>query len=123
MKKILCIEDSDQFSKTLKLHLDKNSHQVHLAMDGETGKRLAGEIAPDIIILDVILPGIDGYQVCTELKQDAALKHIPIIMLTGENKMESVWMGMDVGADDYIFKSQPLDKVLESLDEKIALYA
>ncbi|MFC1481997.1 PleD family two-component system response regulator [Candidatus Neomarinimicrobiota bacterium] len=123
MHKILCIEDNDQFSQALKLYLEKTGHQVHVAIDGETGTKQAGEISPDIIILDVILPGIDGYQVCTELKKDAALKHIPVIMLTGENKMERVWMGMEVGADDYIFKSQPLDKVLISLDEKLAKYA
>jgi len=80
-KKILIVEDEPELVKALQIRLQEN-YKLIVASDGEEGLKKAKEIVPDLIILDIILPGIDGYQVCQALKRDEKYKHIPVIMLT-----------------------------------------
>lgn len=119
---ILCIEDDKIFGKVLKQHLSKHAFDVHVAVDGESGLEMARNIAPDLIFLDLMLPGIDGYEVCTALKADERTEGIPVVMLTGKDEMESVWTGMESGAIDYISKSQPQNTLLADVDNKLRLY-
>lgn len=123
MKKvILLIEDDEHFSKVLKMHLEKRKHRIHIAKDGESGLEMASKLSPDIILLDVMLPGMDGYQTCLELKADAKTKGIPVVMLTGKTKMDSVEKAFEMGADDYVIKSRPLFTLLAIIDDKIRKY-
>ena len=119
---ILCIEDDVVFGKVLKQHLLNHAFDVHVAVDGESGLEMAKKLSPDLIFLDLMLPGIDGYEVCTLLKADEKLKELPVVMLTGKDEMESVWIGMESGAIDYISKSQPQDTLLADIDDKIRLH-
>ena len=119
---ILCIEDDVVFGKVLKQHLLNHAFDVHVAVDGESGLEMAKKLSPDLIFLDLMLPGIDGYEVCTLLKADEKLKELPVVMLTGKDEMESVWIGMESGAIDYISKSQPQDTLLADINNKIRLH-
>jgi DNA-binding response OmpR family regulator len=110
------------FGKVLRRHLQKHKYQVHIAIDGESGLEMAKDLSPNLIFLDLMLPGMDGYQVCSALKADVKTEGIPVVMLTGKDEMESVWTGMETGAIDYISKSQPLDTLLPTIDNKIRLY-
>lgn len=119
---ILCIEDDKVFGKVLKQHLLNHAFDVHVAVDGESGLEMAKKLLPDLIFLDLMLPGIDGYEVCTVLKADQTTAEIPVVMLTGKDQMESVWIGMESGAIDYISKSQPQHNLLADIDDKIRLH-
>jgi DNA-binding response OmpR family regulator len=111
-KTILCIEDSLVYAKLLKEYLEQSNYVVHLADDGESGLAMARELSPDMILLDVMLPGIDGFQVCSKIKADDQLKHIPVFMLTGGDQLTSLSKGMETGADDYILKTKPLPEII-----------
>lgn len=123
MKRILRGKDDPVFSEVLETHLTSAGHQVQMASDVETGLKLAGQGSLDLIFLDVMLPDIDGYEFCATIRKAKATKNVPVIMLTGEDKMVSVWAGMESGATDYIFKNAPMEIVLSRMNELIEKYA
>lgn len=111
MCKILLVEDEDSIRGFLKINLLRNNFEVIEANNGEDGIRKALLEKPDIAILDVMLPGIDGYQVCSELRQN--FSKMGIIMLTAKGQDMDKIMGLEYGADDYIVKPfNPLEVVL-----------
>ena len=102
MKKILIIEDEENMVEGLRFNLEARNYVVIDALDGETGlKKAAGE-QPDLIILDLMLPGLNGYEVCKRLKE--TIPEIPIVMLTAKSQESDIVTGLDLGADDYITK-------------------
>ena len=102
MKKILIIEDEVNMIEGLRFNLEARDFVVIDALDGETGLKRAAEEQPDLIILDLMLPGINGYEVCKKLK--ASMPEIPIVMLTAKSQESDIVTGLDLGADDYITK-------------------
>ena len=111
MKKILIIEDEESIRSFLKINLERNSFQVIEAGTGEEGIEKALLEKPEIIILDVMLPGIDGFQVCSRLRKE--FPNAGIIMLTAKGQDMDKIMGLEFGADDYIIKPfNPLEVVL-----------
>lgn len=106
MPKILIIED-DKFLRELivrKLSAEKEFETVH-AVDGESGLKVFKESKPDIVLLDLILPGIDGFEVLTKMKQDPALSPVPVIILSNLGQKDDVERGMKLGAIDYMVKA------------------
>jgi len=104
MKKILVVDDEPFLVKALQIRLEHEGYEVISAYDGLEGLNKAREEKPDLIILDVMMPKKNGYQVCQELKSDDQYKYIPIIMLTAKGqKTEKEW-GERTGADVYITK-------------------
>jgi DNA-binding response OmpR family regulator len=101
-KKILIIEDEENMVEGLKFNLEARDYRVMAALDGETGLTSAAEEHPDLVILDLMLPGLNGYEVCKRLKETQA--EIPIIMLTAKSQESDIITGLDLGADDYITK-------------------
>ena len=102
MKKILIIEDEKNMVEGLRFNLEARDYHVIAAFDGESGlKKALGEL-PNLVILDLMLPGINGYEVCKQLKED--IPDIPIIMLTAKSQESDIVTGLDLGADDYITK-------------------
>jgi len=101
-KKILIIEDEENLVKGLKLNLADEGYEVDWASDGEEGLRKALEETPDLIILDIMLPEMDGLEVCRELRQKNI--GIPILMLTAKGEEIDKVVGLEIGADDYITK-------------------
>lgn len=126
---ILVIEDHEEVNNYIKNILLAN-YKVIQYYDGETGLTAANKIVPDLIVSDIMLPGIDGYEVCRQLKTDEVTSHIPIILLTAKASMESKIEGLETGADDYITKPfseeelkiriRNLIKTREKLREKFA---
>lgn len=103
-KKILIVDDEEDVLSMLKLRLEAFGFAVFTASDGNSGYAAAKEVAPDLIILDLMLPGMDGYQVCRLLKFDQKYRAIPIIMLTAKSQAEDKEWGAKTGADSYFTK-------------------
>jgi len=108
-KKILLIDDDLKFASSVKLILDGAGYEVELACDGKEGGMKLAECRPDLIILDVMMPNKDGFQLCAEIKKDPRLESIPVIMLTavGENIPRTKYAvsdGFNLEAEDYIPK-------------------
>ncbi len=100
---ILVVEDSADVREYVRGAL-ASLYNVKEAKDGEEGMRKAREIIPDLILSDIMMPGLDGYELCRLLKNDAATSHIPIILLTAKAAEEDIIQGLETGADDYITK-------------------
>jgi two-component system, OmpR family, alkaline phosphatase synthesis response regulator PhoP len=101
---ILVIEDEEDIQELVKYNLSKEGYQVTCAGSGEDGVRQARARLPHQIVLDLMLPGIDGLEVCRILKADPKTQHIPIIMLTAKGEDSDVVAGLELGADDYLTK-------------------
>ena len=102
--KVLLVEDEEDIREMVHFNLFKERYQVLLASDGQTAVDVATKELPELIVLDVMLPKMDGFEVCERLKNDPQTKKIPIIMLTAKGEEEDVIKGLEVGADDYITK-------------------
>lgn len=116
-KKILIIDDESSLVEMLSMRLEAHNYRVISACDGEEGLDKARSAAPDLIILDLMLPKLDGYQVCRMLKSDERYKHIPIIIFTARAQESDMKAGMEAGADAYVTKPfEPailLDKIIQ----------
>ena len=114
-KKILVIEDEPDFSKAIRILLEANGFDVVSAYSGKEGLAMAKDILPDLIILDVMLPEIDGYKICRLLKFDERYKKIPIVMLTARAQEEDKTLGKQTGADAYLIKSEKPEILIEQI--------
>ncbi len=114
---VLIVEDNEDFLGLLASYFSVG-YQVLLARNGEEGKVLAFEYLPDIVITDIMMPGLDGYELCTLLKENPQTQHIPIIMLTAKGDVDSKIFGLNKGADDYlpkIFEAEELKARVKNL--------
>ena len=102
--KILVVDDEADIREMIQYNLEREGFDVLTAADGESALKLCKTDDPDLVILDIMLPGIDGQQVCYKLKADEQLKHIPVIMLTAKVEETDEIVGLKVGADDYVKK-------------------
>lgn len=118
-KKILLVEDEEDFATALTAVLHGRGYDISWAKDGEEGLRTARQMAPDLIILDVMLPKMDGYKVCRLLKFDERYKHIPIIMLTARAEDTDIEIGQKTGANDYVIKTIKPATFLEKIKNYI----
>ncbi len=103
-KKILIVDDEDHIRELLKFNLEKNGYIVYMENDGLNGLKLAREKQVDLILLDLMLPGMDGFEVCKEIRRDNIISNVPIIMLTAKSEEIDKILGLELGADDYITK-------------------
>ena len=103
-KKILIVDDEKDIVETMRFILESEGFECIEAYDGETALGLAKTENPDLIILDVMLPRINGYKVCRLLKFDAKYKHIPILMVTARTQEEDKIIGEETGANEYVTK-------------------
>ena len=112
-RKILIIEDYPATSKMIAEILEMEGYQSVISADGLLGVEKAKSEKPDLILLDIMLPGIDGLEVCSRLRADEQTKHIPVIMVSVKASTEDVKSGLDKGANGYV--SKPFDpfKLLE----------
>jgi two-component system, OmpR family, alkaline phosphatase synthesis response regulator PhoP len=119
MKKIMIVDDEVEVVELLKSRLVNSGFRVCTAYDGNDALAVVKKEKPDLILLDVILPTVNGYDVCGLLKKDNATKKIPIIMLTVKGKIGDIDEGILSGADDYIAKPYELNELLDRIKKII----
>jgi two-component system phosphate regulon response regulator PhoB len=115
---VLIIEDERSLSEVLTYNLAKEGFRVVTAADGQEGLRKAQAISPDLVVLDLMLPVIDGLQVCRQLRADSRTQHVRILMLTARSEEVDEIVGFNMGADDYVtkpFKLKPLIHRIKAL--------
>jgi len=103
-EKILVVEDEEDIAELIEYNLLKNGYAVHVVSSGEEAIPSARKQGPDLVLLDLMLPGIDGLEVCRRLKGDVSTRDIPVIMVTARGDEGDVVAGLELGADDYILK-------------------
>ena len=108
-EKILVVDDDVNICELLRLYLEKEGYTVSIVNDGESAVKSFGEIQPDLMLLDIMLPRLDGWQVCRELRKTMKM---PIIMLTAKGETEDKVSGLEMGADDYIVKPFEVKELL-----------
>ncbi len=116
MKTILFIEDESTLQKTFGDILVQKGYKVISALDGEIGLRLAKSEKPDLILLDLVLPSMHGFEVLKELKKNSETEKIPVIILTNLEKMEDVEKAIELGAKTYLVKTKyGIEEVIEKV--------
>ena len=119
MKKILIIEDHADVRENTADLLELNGYRVASSADGPSGLELAQKFQPDLIICDIMMPGMDGYEVLKTLQKDAATGRIPFIFLTAKTEKEDLRRGMNMGADDYLTKPFEEVELLEAIEARL----
>ena len=114
-KKILLVDDEVDLVETVRFPLEMEGLNVMVSYNGEDALNKARKESPDLIILDLMLPKLDGYKVCRLLKFDERYKHIPILMLTAKTQEKDKTLGMETGADEYITKPFEMDYLMEKV--------
>jgi DNA-binding response OmpR family regulator len=114
MKSVLIIEDNPAMLRGLEDNFDLKGYHVKTARDGEEGLKAALKEKPDLIILDIMLPKINGYEVCSQIRRQNL--DMPIIMLTAKDRESDVVMGLNLGADDYVTKPFSIKELLARAD-------
>jgi len=103
-EKILVVEDEEDVLELVRYNLTKNGYRVETAVSGEEALRKAVTVNPDLMLLDLMLPAVDGLEVCRTVKGDARTRHVPVVMLTAKGEEADIVTGLEMGADDYITK-------------------
>jgi len=103
-ERILVVDDEEDILELVRFHLTREGYQLALASSGEEALKKAGRETFDLVVLDLMLPGLDGLEVAKALKSDAKTKTLPIIMLTAKGEDADIVTGLEIGADDYITK-------------------
>jgi len=119
MKKILIIEDEEMIRETTCEFLTMNSYDVTCAKDGIEGIKKAVEIVPDLIICDIMMPFLDGYQVLSFLRQSSEIRNIPFIFLSARAEKNDLRAGMNLGADDYMTKPFKFSELLAAIETRL----
>ncbi|MDT8441118.1 MAG: response regulator [Desulfuromonadales bacterium] len=114
-KKILIVEDEESLLKLESILLKSKGYDVQGVADGQAALDAVQSMKPDLVLLDIMLPEIDGFEVCRRIKADEATRHIPVIMLTAKKGREDMARGEQVGADWYITKPFKSAMVIETI--------
>lgn len=113
--KVLVVDDEDNIIELIRLGLRYEGFQVETASNGEQGIALAQRVNPDLVILDVMMPGIDGIEVCRRLRNNPTTRDVPILMLTAKDEVSDRILGLQTGADDYLTKPFDFYELLERI--------
>ena len=119
MKKILIIDDEKNILLTLDMFLKKEKFKVLKATNGIDGIKIAQEEVPDLILLDIILPGMNGYLVCEALKETAKTKNIPVIFISAKSQDKDIKKAFGVGGSDYIVKPFTYKQISKIINKNI----
>jgi two-component system alkaline phosphatase synthesis response regulator PhoP len=119
-QRILLVDDEPSIVKMVGKRLEVEGFEVLVAMDGQEALTKARGEAPDLIVLDLMLPKLNGYEVCTMLKQDTRFQHIPIVLFTAKAQEKDEQLGMECGANAYVRKPFRAQELLEKIRALIA---
>ena len=103
-KRILLIEDEEDIASLIKLQAEISGYKLHVEVDGINGYRAIEREKPDLVILDIMLPGQNGFDVCRKMNSNSELKNIPVIILSAKDEELDIVLGLELGADDYVAK-------------------
>jgi PleD family two-component response regulator len=110
--RILIADDEPHIRQILRFTLERAGYQVYLAADGEDALKQAAELKPNLVLLDVMMPKVDGYEVCRKMRQDFSLNQIPVIMLSARGEQRDRVAGLEGGANDYLVKPYSNEELL-----------
>src|SRR5690348_2214568 len=116
----LVVDDSPETLRLLTDALDGAGMTVMVALDGAGAMRIVDQITPDIVLLDAMMPGMDGFETCTRLKRDAGLSNVPIIFMTGLAETEHIVRGLEAGGVDYVTKPIVVEEMLARIRVHLA---
>ncbi|MBU1341399.1 MAG: response regulator [Proteobacteria bacterium] len=116
-KKILIVDDEPNIIVPLEFLMEQNNYEVKVAENGEQALDFISTFGPDLILLDIMLPGIDGYEVCQKIRKNPKFKHIKIVFLSAMARTIDIAKGMGLAADDYITKPFSNSYVVERVGE------
>ena len=119
-KQILIVEDQEELRQLECLLLGSRGYMVEGVADGKAALDYLESRKPDLVLLDVMLPGIDGFEVCRQIRSSEETKHIPVIMITARNSREDMVKGEQVGANMYMTKPFKSQKIIESIRTLLA---
>jgi two-component system, OmpR family, phosphate regulon response regulator PhoB len=117
--KILIVEDDPDISELLDFNLQKAGYQTLQVESGEQALLAARKYSPDLVLLDLLLPGVDGLEVCRRMKRDPALQHTPIIMVTAKGEEMDRVVGLELGADDYVVKPFSVREIILRIQKQL----
>lgn len=121
MKRILITEDQPDIRKLIHMTLEFEDYEIREAPDGVEGLRVAKEFQPDLMLLDVMMPGeLDGLQVCRHVKADPATRHIKVVILSARGQVADRQAGKEAGADGYLIKPFSPLELIETLESMLA---
>ncbi|MCK5443855.1 MAG: response regulator [Maribacter sp.] len=120
MRKVLLIEDDSVLRENTAELLELSDYEVITASDGKKGVKMAKECLPNVIICDIMMPGLDGYGVLKTLVQDTSTKHIPFLFLSAKTEREDIRKGMNMGADDYLTKPFEEFELINAIESRLA---
>jgi DNA-binding NarL/FixJ family response regulator len=109
---VLVVDDSPETLRMLTDALDQAGMTVMVALDGSSAMKVVEQITPDIILLDAVMPGFDGFEACRRLKSEPALSHVPVVFMTGLSDTENIVRGLDAGGVDYVTKPVVIEEML-----------
>src|SRR5579864_9416303 len=116
----LVVDDSPETLRLLTDALDSAEVTVMVALDGAAAMRIVDQITPDIILLDAVMPGMDGFETCRRLKRDAGLSNVPVIFMTGLDETEHIVSGLEAGGVDYVTKPIAIEEMLARIRVHLA---
>jgi CheY-like chemotaxis protein len=117
MKRVLIVEDQADIRKLIRMTLEFEPYEIHEAANGSDGLRVAGEVQPDLILLDVMMPGeLDGLQVCARVRADPALRDTRVVLLTARGQAQDREAGQRAGADEYLIKPFSPLQLIETIE-------
>jgi len=118
-KKILIVDDEQNLVDFVKIRLEANNYSVVSAADGEEALKVFAREKPDLVLLDILMPKIDGFKVCQMLKKDPACTNVPIIMLTAKDRMDDIKSAKESGANAYIIKPFDASDLLLDIKDQL----
>lgn len=120
MKKVLIVEDQADIRELIRMSLELADYEIHEAEDGDQGLQMINRIQPDLVLLDVMMPGsLDGLAVCKRVKSDPSKRRIKVVMLSARNQASDRQAGLSAGADDYLMKPFSPRQLMQSVAKVI----
>jgi DNA-binding response OmpR family regulator len=120
MKKILIVDDEPNIVMTLEYTFKKSNYEVFIARDGQEALDILKTNFPDVIILDIMMPMVDGFATLEQIRKDANLQHTKVLFLSAKNKESDIEKGLALGADAYMTKPFSIKKVVEKVEELLS---
>ncbi len=116
-RKILIVDDEPNIVMTLEYTFKKKDFEVYIARDGSEALQILESNSPDVVLLDIMMPNVDGYQALKQIRNNSSLKNTKVVFLTAKNKASDIEKGLKLGADKYLVKPFSIKKIVSEINE------